>query len=158
MLPRQFNLELVIFIVLSKLILFNTGCNKYEYEENKVYFIDDSAFTLDGKPLTGTIMSYFLVSGEKYTEEKFVNGVRNGKSIVYYKSGSLQREVSYENGLRDGFHITYFEQGPKARIKSFKKGIAHGPEIHYSLDGDIWRDMEFENGRQISRFRHIKSK
>jgi antitoxin component YwqK of YwqJK toxin-antitoxin module len=149
----------VILIILFMLIIYSTSCKKYEYEEDEVYSKGDSVFTMAGEPLTGTIVDFYLVTGEKYTEENYVNGVRNGKSIVYYKNGNVQREVSYENGLRDGFHITYFEEGPRARIKSFKKGIAHGIEDHYYLGGGTWRRMDFEDGMRVfyhNRYKYNK--
>jgi antitoxin component YwqK of YwqJK toxin-antitoxin module len=156
MFSQIFRATLVIFIVLFVLIIYNTSCKKYEYTEDDVYSKGDSVFTLGGKPLTGTVMDCYLVTGEKYTEENYVNGVKNGKSIVYYKSGGMQRSVSYKNGLRDGFHITYFENGIKARAKSFKQGIAHGVEIHYFSDGTVWQNYDFENGKLIRLYRRSK--
>jgi len=138
-----------IILSISLLYLIEKEDTSYKFELDEVVYSGDSVFTLDGHPLTGTIIDHYLVTNFLWTEEDYRNGVKHGITKVYFPSGKLQREIDFKNGLRDGFHITYFENGRKARIKSFRNGIAHGLEIHYYSDGSRWRIMNFENGEQV---------
>jgi hypothetical protein len=79
--------SIMILATLGLFENYSDGDTPRKFDMDDIIFNSDSAFTLDGKPVTGTIINNFLVTGETFTEENFVNGVRNGKTIIYYPNG-----------------------------------------------------------------------
>lgn len=50
-------------------------------------------------------------NGDTILKEDFVNGKRQGKSIMYYPNGTVKEDFTYLNGFRHGKQYTYFPSG-----------------------------------------------
>ncbi len=61
-------------------------------------------------------------NGEKWLEETYVNGVKEGDFIEWYKSGKKSFKGNYKNGIPDGTWTFWDENGEKISTKNYKDG------------------------------------
>lgn len=55
---------------------------------------------LEGKPFTGTCVSYYAGSENKYLEKNILNGLLHGKIEYFDKTGESLLQEFYENGVQ----------------------------------------------------------
>ncbi len=93
--------------------------------------------TEEAKDKNGLIKSY-ASDGKLKTEINYVNGVKHGKSFLYYRDGkTVQLEMPYSNGKRHGLSKKYFESGELYAETSYENDVLHGT-----------RKIYYKNGRQ----------
>jgi hypothetical protein len=56
--------------------------------------------TLEGKPFTGSCISYYVDSEDKYLEKNILNGLLHGKVNYFDRNGEILLEEFYENGVQ----------------------------------------------------------
>ena len=56
----------------------------------------------------------------------YKNGLMDGKSLKYYKSGQINLEETYKKGLPDGISKAYYENGKVEYEASYKNGKKDG--------------------------------
>ena len=87
-------------------------------KEKAVFY---SVFSYDKRKKN--LVTNFFITGKKAKEYYLVNGIKEGKSLVYYKSGEVKKTGKYKNGLKDGVWKTYYKNGKiKKKGKYFKGG------------------------------------
>ena len=84
------------------------------YETGQVYFQGNYNIILSGE------LTHYYIDGSVKKEEKYIDGLRNGKSVCYYPSGSIQMETNYSFEVKDGKQITYHPNGKQKREMKFK--------------------------------------
>jgi len=80
------------------------------------------------KPYTGEINSYYT-NGQKASEELYVDGKKQGKSLGWHENGKLKLEVRYIDGKEYGLATTWDENEQKQL------------EINY-VDGKVVQDSD----------------
>jgi antitoxin component YwqK of YwqJK toxin-antitoxin module len=135
---------------------------------SEVYQCDTNGNIIDSAIIVAGTGRFTLkgISGEKYYEGGFVNGLAEGKVIFYYPNGTKNVMYEYHNGYLNGdcfayhpngklqrkykmFHgdeegkweyFNYF--GEKTRTIDYKNGLNHGKNIYYYTDGKVESESE----------------
>ena len=84
-------------------------------------------------------------NGNYYIGED-INGIPNGKGILYYKNGNIAYEGNFINGKWEGQGKYIWENG-NYYIGQFKNDLKHGKGIMYYKNGNIAYDGDFINGK-----------
>jgi len=79
-------------------------------------------------PYTGEVNSYYK-SGQKASEEFYVDGKKQGKSLGWHENGQLKLEVHYIDGKEQGQAITWDENGQRQL------------EVNY-VDGKVFQESD----------------
>ncbi len=102
----------------------------------------------------GPFKSYFE-SGSLQQDGRYVYGLLEGLVTTYYETGEIMRVASYQSGELHGDMKFYDRTGRPMAQEIYQKGVRHTPEGEpyqgrcqiYSVDGDLWEDANFKNGR-----------
>lgn len=73
------------------------------------------------KAITGIVFKFYE-SGAPRSQEMYVNGVLNGRSIIFRPDGTKLRETNYKAGIYDGDTILYSKSERPEQIWRFKAG------------------------------------
>jgi antitoxin component YwqK of YwqJK toxin-antitoxin module len=76
---------------------------------------------------------------------------------VYYSNGKLEYVGRFQNGVEHGEWLYYYEDGTRKYVENWKNGVEHGVHYDYSPDGQIFRELHYDEGRivkEIDRSRH----
>ena len=68
---------------------------------------------------------------------------------VYYANGQLEYVGHFENGVEHGEWVYYYENGTKKYLENWANGVEHGIHYDYAPDGQVYREMHYENGRLV---------
>ena len=91
----------------------------------------------NGKP---EVIIYMKGKGEK--AEKVMEK-------VYYPNGKLEYIGRFENGVEHGEWVYYYETGIRKYLEVWKNGVEHGVHYDYSPDGQVYRELHYDNGRLV---------
>lgn len=99
----------------------------------------------------GVQKEYFL-NGNIKISEHYLNGIRNGTYIKYYKNPEKQIYLyeEYENGLKDGTFIYYCPNGKKISEGNNKEGYNDGIIRRWDCDGNLIDKWRYRNGKIIN--------
>jgi antitoxin component YwqK of YwqJK toxin-antitoxin module len=68
---------------------------------------------------------------------------------VYYANGQLEYVGHFENGVEHGEWVYYYENGTKKYVENWANGVEHGIHYDYAPDGQVYRELHYENGRLV---------
>ncbi len=68
---------------------------------------------------------------------------------VYYPNGKLEYVGKFENGVEHGEWVYYYENGTKKYVENWQNGVEHGIHYDYAPDGQVYRELHYENGRIV---------
>ena len=68
---------------------------------------------------------------------------------VYYANGQLEYVGHFLNGVENGEWTYYYENGTKKYIENWQNGVEHGIHLDYSPDGQVTRELHYEQGRLV---------
>ena len=147
---KHIKIDIYLRLIPLTAFLYIAGCAKepinYEtdlVEKEGVYFTKDSdlpysgeVFTLytsgdikeEGKLEKGLMSgswTYWNEDGNKYSEETYKNGYKEGQFILY-KDGNRQREGGYLNRKKHGLFIEWYDNGQMKQEGTFKEGRLSG--------------------------------
>ena len=109
----------------SKVIYFKwVGDNKVIMKESKYYFngkIQEEYEVKDGQK-HGLCTNWYEEIETKWFEDNYTNGIKNGKTILWYKSGEKNYEGTYKNGLQDGEWTFWDAKGDKTKTVTYAEG------------------------------------
>ncbi len=114
----------------------NIQTKEIEEYKNKIKTIKNQISLFSDKSLKST---FLFANGQKEGEEKiffkgeaFLNKIKNwhdgileGPSTVFYKTGEKYIEMYYKDGKIDGNYIVYNKDGSIKETYSYKDGVAH---------------------------------
>ena len=91
--------------------------------------------------------SYFNVNGDS-TIYYTINGVKQGKSISYFKSGKVKKEFFYKDNLLDSTFTEYWNNGNPKHVLYFIGGKENGYKFDYSekVKSGIKEEAFYDNG------------
>ena len=75
---------------------------------------------------------------------------------VYYPNGQLEYVGRFENGVEHGIWEYYYENGTRKYTESWANGKEHGVHLDYSRDGQVYRELHYENGRLVKEVDRTK--
>lgn len=82
----------------------------------------------------------------------YKSGKRDGKWVVYNRSGKVETIRMYKNGVLDGECLTFYEDG-KLWEKSFYKNMQlHGWRIIYWPNGSIKSRAHYRKNKQVGKY------
>ncbi len=114
-----------------------------KYNENGL--LDSSSNFYDG---VEKIINYY--PNEKPLSISYnIEGIRQGKHLIYYENGNLLKEANYKDGKLDGIVKEYYENGNIHRNKSYINNNPTGHNIEYDLNGNITSLDFFINNQKI---------
>jgi len=120
------------------------------------------------------IWKFYDKNGVLESEEHYVNGELNGKSISYYPTGKKSEAANYIDGSMDGYFVDYYTNGAMSSQgyfvnnlqeglwKSYQvngavsaeyfyvQGLMNGPQAHYNVDGSLDLIEYYKNDMLIS--------
>ena len=133
--------------------LSDTKSNKYN---SKILYISLAIISILAKYLLdylykrffnydkkGEVRSNFFREGEYYIGQ-YVNGLRNGKGIMYYSNGNIKYDGDWFNGNFEGIGKYIWEDG-NYYIGEFKNCLRNGKGIEYYSNGNIRYEGEFKD-------------
>ena len=119
------------------------------------YFDTDGRIMTEMDFGTGGPVAYgkmYSVTGKVQAQGKYVNQLKDSLWTFYTDDGLLLSEEMYVNGKKDGKSVTY-HPGTKqpAEVKSYKNGLEQGPWIQYYLDGSKEAEGTYLDGNYDGR-------
>lgn len=144
---------------------------------------DAVLFDINGKPIAEG--KYFaekktgvwkqISDGRKISEEEFVNGMKHGKSRIYYPTGELLEETEwkdnkrngsyrafylsgkpflecrYEDDRRNGFCVTWFPSGVMEVDAFYRDDLPEGEWKYYSEKGELRYVLKYHQGHLLNQ-------
>ena len=77
---------------------------------------------------------------------RVVDGKLNGVQEIYNTKGELQNTINYVNGIKEGESVIYFKDGKKYRITPHINGLVDGVRKKFRNDGRIWSTQNYKKG------------
>lgn len=68
---------------------------------------------------------------------------------VYYPNGQLEYVGHFEKGVEHGEWQYYYENGTLKFVENWKNGVEHGVHYDYSPDGQVYREIHYDQGRIV---------
>lgn len=114
----------------------------YFYFESGV--VSSVGYLEDGRP--NGYWKTFHENGVIKSEGNRKNFMLDSLWKFYNEKGELILEVNYKKELKHGLRRTYHEDGIIEEY--FKNDVLHGPLIHYFADGQIRKEIFYEDGKR----------
>lgn len=82
----------------------------------------------------------------------FVNGMKDGLWITYYKTGDPLQEATYKHGILEGAFKAYQHNGRLRSNGSYRNGKRFGVWTTYKNDGSVWELLSgtYKDGVEVS--------
>ncbi len=88
--------------------------------------------------LKDSLWTFYTDDGLLLSEEWYVNGKKEGKSVTYHPGTKQPAEiVNYKNGLEEGPWVQYYQDGKKEGEGVYLDGNYDGKQVWYFPDGKI---------------------
>lgn len=68
---------------------------------------------------------------------------------VYYPNGQLEYVGHFDKGVENGEWMYYYENGTKKYREVWLNGLEHGIHLDYSPDGQVYRELHYEQGKLV---------
>lgn len=138
-------LSVVLLIIVSAAVM--TGCTGRSASEsgktNDTISVPDTGYTGIKRGMSGN----YAVN-----EVTYKNGVREGLTRTFYKSGRVRSEKWYRNGLLQDSVIWYYEEGQIFRISPYKNDTINGIQKQFYRTGQLKARMGYKNGFRTTFF------
>ena len=132
----------IILIVTLAACSGKGGANKPVTTDNDTVMVPDTGFT--------GIKQYAGSNNLVVKEVTFKNGIREGCTNTYYRTGELYQTFWYENGLRQDTSHYYFTEGQLFRKTPYVNDTIHGIQIQYYRTGKLRAKLGFDKGRRTT--------
>ena len=112
----------------------------------------ESEGKMKGKDRVGIWTYYFSDGSTTLSTETYKNGLLDGESKTYYKSGKLAELAYYASNKLHGNRIRYSDEGKPTEDLTYKEGVVHGLAIIYDEKGEIFAKGSYENGMKAGEW------
>jgi hypothetical protein len=130
------------------ILLLNPGCTRSGNYRNK-----GAGSETKSVPDTGfTGIKRFMNGRQLQGEITFKNGLRNGRTKIYYLDGKLCRILWYEDGLLEGTTRWYFDEGQLFRTTSYRRDTIDGIQTQYFRTGQVKARLNYKKGLRTFEF------
>lgn len=116
-----------------------------------------------GKRSNGSITFYYVdeqtenITNIVHTVRTVSNGLADGISRTYYKSGKIWYTVANHSGYWHGEYREYSEEDYLLKTRLYRRGKQAGLERWFRKDGTHFLDREFEDGVRIKEIWYFES-
>lgn len=145
-------MKLLNSLIILAIVTFLGACGSKTTSKDTVSENNDT-ITVPDTGYTG--IKQFMSGNYVVSEVNFVNGVREGLTKTFYKSGRLQRTYWYEKGLRQDSSCWFYEEGQIFRITPFRNDTADGIQKQFYRTGEIKAEMGYKKGLRTQYFREF---
>jgi len=122
------------------------GKFKYYYPTDSLQAIMN--FREGGKIAYAKLFGY---SGKRMAEGKYINEIKDSVWVYYDDGGVMVSREKYVNGKKEGPSIVYLPDGSKAEERNFKNGVEDG-EFKQYFDGKKLKGQgKYVNGKMEGR-------
>lgn len=126
-------------------LAFTLFSQNLQVVEGKVYS--------DSKLYTGYEVSYFENTTQVKATKHYVNGLEDGKSIMYHPNGAVKAERYWKEGQKDGLWVNYDENGNKLAEAGYQADKKHGPWNIWNATGQKLFEMHYNQGVKVGIWR-----
>ena len=131
-------------------VTYNRGRQEGEY---RLHYNDGTlqmvASCVDGVRQGRQVVYYKGGEGKIQAEFWLVDDLREGEALLRYESGALRAKGTFvQNGIVGDF-VTYYETGEVNSETAFTDGVKHGTSVWYSKDGSIKDEDVYEAGECV---------
>ncbi|HLN21429.1 MAG TPA: hypothetical protein VK213_10095 [Bacteroidales bacterium] len=138
------------YIIFTVIITFFAGCSGSPGSKTDVSTPVDTVVVPD----TGfTGIKQFMSGQYKVSEVTFKNGVRQGLTKTFYRSGKLQRTFWYESGLRQDSSCWFYEEGQLFRTTPFINDTINGIQKQFYRTGELKAELGYSGGLRTLYFK-----
>jgi antitoxin component YwqK of YwqJK toxin-antitoxin module len=127
------------------------------YAPNEYTLGNDGVYrTMEGKPLTGSVMQQRTENGQQVIAQFDVKkGAldQNGKMLIYWGTGELMHQANLKNGKWHGTRYEYYKNGKVKWEEQFDEGLHDGKQLLYYESGDINTEMNYDDDVLDGRFK-----
>ncbi len=99
------------------------------------------------------VWTRWYVNGQKYAEEPFTDGKRNGKAIYFHDNGRPSYEQHYANGICSGADVGWYADGTKSYEGQYENGERQGVWTHWWPDGTLSSQETLLHGKRNGRYK-----
>jgi len=125
---------IICLVAACLLILVNTRFFKIFYI--KLLNKSESVFQLNSKRhIDGEVLKF--VNGKIYMKWNFIDGLKQGSAIQYYKNGKVEDIGNYKNDKPEGKESKYYENGKLNYIRNWRNGKLYGDFYWYLENGQL---------------------
>ena len=107
-----------------------------------------NGYSQQEQPINEINEERFSNNNLKYQVE-YINGIKQGKEIFLYESGSKKIESHFKNGKENGLWQQWYENGQIRSSVKFINGQKDGEEIYFNRDGSIRSTDLYKMGKII---------
>jgi len=154
--------NLIVEYSYFKSLCFNTKCENYINNENKIEKIEykiGNTYNFSDFKLFSKFQYFndFTIFKNYDCAKNYIFSLNyehnifpiNGKRTFYFENGLINGENNYENGKMNGEHIIYFENGNLDSIENNVNGIWNGKKINYFENGILQSESLYDMGELI---------
>lgn len=148
--------------VLSQLTTYKAGIrNGSSLTFDRKGNITKQEFYKDGK-LHGFIITYHEASksssnttaGNKPSSKtNYVDGIIEGKKILYYENGRIMEESNYSAGLKDGIAKWFNDKGKLVAENQYSNGVFNGTNKVYHENGNVKKEEQYVNNKHEGAYK-----
>lgn len=130
--------------------LIQTEGEKYFFDEREFIITDpESSISFkesfsDSHP--SVIRQYYDDSKMKF-EQYYLKTVPHGPATFLSEEGKILGKCWYVNGLQQGKTVLYYNSGALYSVQRFKDGQMHGPQSFYFRDGTLKTILTYDKGK-----------
>lgn len=119
------------------------------------YISNDRVFHVRDYFMSGQIQmdAYYSKFDKKIKEELQCNYHSNTKEGFYqesFENGQLEYSATYKNGLRNGLSTSWYKSGIKESEEHWLQGQLNGKVKYWTEQGELQFDLEFKNGLNLN--------
>jgi antitoxin component YwqK of YwqJK toxin-antitoxin module len=111
---------------------------------------------MKGKERIGKWLFYHVDGKTILSEENYENGLLNGESKTFFKSGQLTEILHYKSGKLEGNAKRYSDEGVLLEELNYSNGQLNGLATFYDTEGNIIYTGMYENDEKIGEWKFYK--
>lgn len=128
----------------------------------KVKFYTEKGLLKSEGELRGKIRigkwKYYHIDGKTIlSEENYEDGILNGESKTYYKTGKLTEHLFYKNGKLNGNIKRYADNGNLLDDLNYIDGKLYGAAKYYNTKGKLIYWGDYENDMKIGKWEYVET-
>ncbi len=117
---------------------------------NPDFTLKDETLYFKSAPFNGKTVERYP-AGQIYRETHYKHGLKEGFAFEYAIDGQLRSQWSYHLGKKHGVQKGWFIEGPKRFVANFKDGVLDGPQTEWHMNGAVFRQETFIEGREVDK-------
>jgi antitoxin component YwqK of YwqJK toxin-antitoxin module len=117
----------------------------------------ESKGKMNGKNRVGKWVYYHTNGKIVISEENYQNGLLNGESKTYYKSGKTTEILQYKDGKLHGNINRFANNGILIDDLNYTNGKLNGLAKYYNLEGDLIYTGQYENDEKIGKWEYFEN-